>query len=172
MDASIVVAPKNGYFIKRFLLSFLVLFSFVYLGNAIYRSFMSHQVRFEEYYTHEYSLRSFLIESKGVHGSGADLDGYYANVSYKGSALPIRFTDYNPQGWHEEFELLLLGLICLFFSVAGAAGVGLLKKSEKETVGFKNRICILAGLGATFFLFPAIPFISFGLPYINIFVAG
>lgn len=170
-------ASRKGYLFKRFFLAFVLLFSFLYFGKVVSHSIASHRVRYEEYYLRSYSAGPFHIESRGVHGSGADLDGFYANVSYRGTPLPIRFTDYDPKANDREIEFFLLGLACL--SLALIVAIPAIAFKILRAFGMLDGwtfdaepVFVIAGFGLGFCLVVMIPILSFGWPYVNVFVAG
>jgi hypothetical protein len=154
------------FFIKTLFLCFGVLYALVSLGKSLGVS----DVRFEEYYVNRYAVGLFTVESTGVHGSGSDLDGYYANVFYgKDKLLPIRFTDFDPQS-QVELDLFLLGFIvalssCIPFAVWVYKGWSTSDKLPKASI-------VLVSVGVGLVLLSFIPVISFGKHYVNVFVPG
>lgn len=156
--------------LKFFIRAFFLCVGALYVLALLSRSFGASDVRFEEYYVNRYTVGPFMIESTGVHGSGSDLDGYYANVFYgKDKPLPIRFTDFDP---HSQVELILFlfGLIislssCIPLAVWIYQGRSKLRYLPKTSI-------ILVSIGVGLALLSFVPVISFGKHYVNVFVAG
>lgn len=137
---------------------------------SLSKSFGASDVRFEEYYVNRHRIGPFTVESTGVHGSGSDLDGYYANVFYgKDTPLPIRFTDFDPQS-QVELILFLLGFIVLLSSCIPLA-IWIYQGRPKSGYLPKASI-VFVSLGVSLILLCFIPVISFGRQYVNVFFPG
>ena len=152
--------------IRTLFLCFGVLYALAFLS----KSFGASDVRFEEYYVNRHTVGPFTIESTGVHGSGSDLDGYYANVFYgKDKPLPIRFTDFDPRS-QVELILFFLGLI---ISLSSCIPLAVWMYRGRSKLGYLPKTSIiLVSIGMGLVLLSFVPVISFGKHYVNVFVAG
>ena len=154
------------YFLKVLYLCFVGAYALAVIGH----SFRSPDSRFEEYYVNRYTIGSFEIESTRVHGSGSDLNGYFANVfDNKHRPLPIRFTDFDPMS-QIEVLMFMCGMGILFSAIIPVVVWIYLKRPAASRL--PHRAVVLISIGIVLAVLSFVPIISFGRPYVNQFVAG
>ncbi len=150
-----------------------VCFAFFYALTSLGQSLSPARVSFEEYYTHRHLVGPFVITSKGVQGSGSDLDGYYANVFYrkyrKDHPLPLRIADFDAQNQSEIF-LFLFGMGSFLFAFIPFLAWIIFHRSK--TSPFLRIFFLFLALGSVFLIMTFIPILSVGRHYENVFVAG